>query len=51
MTGSVWAGYTRIEPQKTAVTNKLFKKIAVKIPGYTGDVYGGDVISPALRDK
>lgn len=50
MTGSVWTGYRRIEPQKTAVENKWFKKIAVNIPGYTGDVYGGNVIFPALKD-
>jgi hypothetical protein len=48
MTGSVWAGYRRIQPQKSAVQNGLFKKIAVEIPGYTGEVFGGGVIFPDL---
>jgi len=49
MTGAVWAGYRRIQPQKSAVENKLFQKISVKIPGYTGDVYGGDVIFTSIK--
>lgn len=50
MTGSVWAGYRRAQPERVAVKKNLFKKLVVNLPSYAGEVYGGDVIFPGLRD-
>jgi class 3 adenylate cyclase len=49
MTSSVWQGFKKAMPDSKSVRDALFAKVAVEVPGYTGDVYGGGAIFPALK--
>lgn len=44
MTKAVFDGYKAARPNAPAVVNKWLDKIAATVPGYNGEVYGGDVI-------
>lgn len=44
MTEAVFQGFKRTRPNAAEITNGWFAKVAVEVPGYTGDVYGGDVV-------
>lgn len=48
MTGPVYRGLKAAHPDVDYVKAGWFKKVAVKIPGYTGDVFGGDVTFTAF---
>jgi class 3 adenylate cyclase len=50
MTKSVWDGFRRGKQEDPAVRENMFKKVKVSgLLGYDGEVYGGDVIFPALK--
>ncbi|MCK1619466.1 adenylate/guanylate cyclase domain-containing protein [Bradyrhizobium sp. 159] len=49
MTKAVWQGFRRAEPDSTSVQQALFKKVDVTVPGYTDDIFGGQVEYPQLR--
>lgn len=49
MTAPVYNGFKAARPADDSITNGWFKRIAIEVPGYTGDVWGGDVIFTALR--
>lgn len=51
MTKVVWDGYKRAHPQSLSVVNSWFKKQSVKVPGYTGEIYGGDVYKSAFKQR
>jgi class 3 adenylate cyclase len=51
MTAKVWKGFRSANPNRDTVKNGLFKRVAVKTPGYAGAVFGGDVIFYGLRDE
>jgi len=50
MTSQVWDGFRRAKPDDNSVKQSLFRKIKVTAPGYSGEVYGGDVIFPSLKE-
>jgi hypothetical protein len=50
MTSQVWDGFRKEKPNDNSVKQSLFKKIKVTAAGYSGEVYGGDVIFPALKE-
>lgn len=43
MTAAVFNGFKAARPNDKTLKNDWFKKVAVNVPGYTGDVFGGDV--------
>jgi len=43
MTAPVYSGFKAARPDDDTIKNGWFKKVTVEVPGYTGDVYGGDV--------
>ena len=43
MTDPVYRGLKAAHPTVDYVQAGWFKKVVVEVPGYTGDVYGGDV--------
>jgi len=49
MTASVWQGFKKAKPNSTIVEKSLFRKVGVRVSGYAGEVYGGDVIFPKLK--
>jgi adenylate cyclase len=50
VTQTVWDAYRAAKPDSPCVTEAFLKPVAVKAPGYSGKVMGGDVIYPALKD-
>ncbi|WP_425080378.1 adenylate/guanylate cyclase domain-containing protein [Ruegeria arenilitoris] len=44
MTREVFSGYEKACPDAKSIKNGWYKKKAVKIPEYNGDIFGGDVI-------
>ncbi len=50
MTAPVYNGYKAARPEDRAVKGGWFKKVAVEVPGYTGDVYGGDLHFTAFNE-
>ncbi|PTR11063.1 MULTISPECIES: adenylate/guanylate cyclase domain-containing protein [unclassified Novosphingobium] len=50
MTAPVYNGFKAERPNDNSVKNGWFKKVAVEVPGYTGDVYGGDVHFTAFNE-
>jgi adenylate cyclase len=44
MTKVVYDGYRAAQPNAKSITERWYKEYALKVPGYTGKVYGGDVI-------
>lgn len=50
MTAAVWQGFRKAKPNSNMVKTPLFRKIAVQVSGYSGDVFGGDVIFTQLKD-
>jgi len=50
MTSQVWDEFRRAKPDDNSVKQSLFKKIKVNAAGYSGEVYGGDVIFPVLKE-
>ena len=50
MTASVLSGLKAARPNDQAVKNGWFKKVAVEVSGYTGDVYGGNVHFTAFTE-
>jgi hypothetical protein len=51
MTARVWTGFRSAKPDDNSVKQSLFQRINVTTPGYTGEVYGGDVIFPSLKQQ
>lgn len=49
MTETVWNGYKAAAPAAKSVVNGWFSEVPIKVPGYTGKVYAGDVYYPALK--
>jgi hypothetical protein len=49
MTAAVWSGYRKAEPDSSSVQQSMFKEVSLRVPGYSGKVYGGDVIFPNLK--
>lgn len=49
LTAAVWTGFKKAMPDSTSVQKSLFKKVGVKVSGYSGDVFGGDAIYPQLK--
>lgn len=49
MTAPVFNGFRAARPTDDTITNGWFKKVDIEVPGYTGDVYGGDVIFVVFR--
>jgi hypothetical protein len=50
MTETVWKGYRSEQPNAPSIKNRWFKRVAIKTPGLTEQVFGGDVIKPDLKD-
>lgn len=50
MTAPVFNGFKAARPNDESVKGGWFKKIRVEVPGYKGDVYGGDVIKTAFKE-
>ncbi len=50
MTAQVYNGFKAARPDDDTIKNGWFAKIAVEVPGYTGDVYGGDVHFKAFNE-
>jgi adenylate cyclase len=50
MTAAVWTGYRKAAPTANSVQNGWFKPLRVPVPGYSGEVFGGDVIFNALKE-
>jgi hypothetical protein len=51
MTSAVWHGFKTAKPGSAILQKSLLKKIEVTIPGYTGEVFGGDVVFNALKSE
>lgn len=49
MTAEVWAGFRKAAPDSTTVKQSLFKKVSLSVAGYSGQVFGGNVVFPALK--
>lgn len=49
MTSAVWQGFKKAKPNSDIVLKKMFRKIDVRVSGYTGEVYGGSVTFRGLR--
>ncbi len=49
MTDPVYRGLKAAHPEVDYVKAAWFKKVVVEVPGYSGDVYGGDVTFTAFR--
>lgn len=49
MTMPVYNGFKAARPDDATIKNGWFKKVAVEVSGYTGDVYGGDVHFKAFK--
>lgn len=49
MTALVFRGFKVARPNDDTIRNSWFHKVAVEVPGYTGDIYGGDVHFTAFR--
>jgi adenylate cyclase len=49
MTEAVYNGLKRARPNDSSITNGWLKTIDLKISGYTGTIYGADVIFPAVK--
>ncbi|UGX92937.1 adenylate/guanylate cyclase domain-containing protein [Bradyrhizobium barranii subsp. barranii] len=49
MTGAVWSGFKKALPNSNSVQGSLFTKVAVEVPGYSADVFGGNVVYPSLK--
>jgi class 3 adenylate cyclase len=49
MTKAVWDGYRKAMPNGVVVTKPLLHTVNVNVPGYDGEVFGGDVIFPDLQ--
>lgn len=49
MTKVVWDGFRLAQPQDVSVKNGWFKSVKVDVPGYSGEVFGGDVIWTSFR--
>jgi len=50
MTAPVYNGFKAARPDDKSVKGGWFTKVAVEVPGYTGDVYGGDVHFTAFNE-
>lgn len=50
MTDPVYRGLKAAHPNVDYVAAGWFKKVVVEVPGYTGDVYGGDVTFNAFSE-
>jgi class 3 adenylate cyclase len=50
MTAAVWQGFKKAKPNSNIVKEPLFRKIAVEVSGYSGDVFGGDVVFAQLKE-
>ena len=48
MTEPVYRNLKAGHPNVDYVQNGWFNKVVVEVPGYTGDVYGGDVVFTAF---
>lgn len=49
MTAPVFNGFKAVRPDDDTIKNGWFKKVAVEVPGYKGDIYGGDVHFKAFK--
>jgi hypothetical protein len=44
MTDAVFDGFRKADPQRDSIRRGLWKPVSLSVPGYSGGVYGGDVI-------
>jgi adenylate cyclase len=51
MSKQIYDGFRAARPDSPCLLNGWFEKIVAKIPEYTGEVYGGDVIYTIFRDR
>jgi adenylate cyclase len=51
LTGAVWSGFKKAKPTSSIVQKALFKRVSISVPGYGGEVFGGQAIFPALVEK
>jgi adenylate cyclase len=49
MTDPVYKALRAGCPDVNYIKNNLFKKVVIKVPGYSSDVYGGDVVFSAFK--
>jgi len=50
MTKAVWDGYKAAKPNDAAVKRMMFDRVEIEASAYNGEIYGGDVIYPALKE-
>lgn len=50
MTAPVYNGFKAARPDDESIQKRWFTKVNVEVPGYAGDVYGGDVHFTAFRE-
>jgi hypothetical protein len=50
ITAAVWHGFRKAKPNSNIVKQPLFKKVDVQVSGYSGDVFGGNVIFTELKE-
>jgi hypothetical protein len=51
MTESVFDGFKRACPNANSIKEGWYKEVGAKVEGYSGKVYGGDVIFKVFRDS
>ncbi|MBZ6078816.1 adenylate/guanylate cyclase domain-containing protein [Microvirga puerhi] len=50
MTEAVYKGYKAANPKADTIANNWWRSVSISVPGYSGTVYGGDVIKKAFKD-
>jgi adenylate cyclase len=48
LTAAVWSGFKKAKPTSSIVQQALFKRVSISVPGYSGEVFGGQAIFPKL---
>lgn len=51
MTQAVYDGFREKNPNDSSITNRWYSLCRVAVPGYTGSIYGGDVIFADLKPE
>ncbi|MDT8843801.1 adenylate/guanylate cyclase domain-containing protein [Paraburkholderia fungorum] len=49
MTSSVYDGYRKENPAAQSITQSWYRRYEISVPGYNGQIYGGDVIFTPLK--
>jgi adenylate cyclase len=50
MTEAVFDGFKRARPNANSIKNSWYKEVRARVEGYSGKVYGGDVVFTVFRD-